>query len=88
MCCLSTAWEDENKEFPTALACVCGMKHFPTGVGLVLHLQVGDTLNWITIMERMGRPATGVILPPFCSVSLERDYFNSQPLIWSSVKKH
>ena len=88
MCGLSTAWEDENKEFPTALACVCGMKHFPTGVGLVLHLQVGDTLNWITIMERMGRPATGVILPPFCSVSLERDYFNSQPLIWSSVKKH
>ena len=45
MCCLSTAWEDENKEFPTALACVCGMKHFPTGVGLVLHLQVGDTFE-------------------------------------------
>lgn len=54
MCCLSTAREDENKEFPTALACVCGMKHFPTGLGLVLHLQVGDTLNWVTIMERMG----------------------------------
>ena len=87
MCCLSTAWEDEKK-FPTALACVCGMKHFSTGVGLVLNLQVGETLNWVTIMERMWWPAAGVILPPLCSVSLEQDYFNSQPSIWSSVKKH
>lgn len=30
-------------KFPTALACVCGMKHFPKGVGLVFHLQVGET---------------------------------------------
>lgn len=42
-----------RKKFPTALACVCGMKHFSTGVGLVLNLQVGETLNWVTIMERM-----------------------------------
>ena len=54
MCCLSTAWENENKKFPTALACVCGMKHFPKGVGLVFHLQVGETLNWVTTKERMG----------------------------------
>lgn len=54
------------------------MKHFPTGVGLVLHLQLGEPLKcliWVTIIERMGQGATGVILPPVCSVNLGQHYF-------------